>query len=81
MPPRLKFPEWRKAAAVTTDGKTITENYLEQLIPEELDKIKKYVGEDAYRNGRFPEAIDLFRSLVYTDEFIDFLTLPAYQLI
>ena len=78
---RTQLWQWRKAAAITTSGETITENYLERLIPEELDKIKNYVGDAAYENGRFPEAIELFRTLVYTDEFIDFLTLPAYQMI
>jgi malate synthase len=78
---RTQLWQWRKAAAITTAGETITENYLERLIPEELDKIKNYVGDKAYENGRFPEAIELFRTLVYTDEFIDFLTLPAYQMI
>jgi malate synthase len=48
-------------------------------LKEELDKIKDYVGHENYEKGRFPEAISLFDKLVKSEEFIDFLTLPAYE--
>jgi malate synthase len=39
------------------------------------------VGEDAYAEGSFSEAIELFDELVTSEDFTEFLTLPAYDLI
>jgi len=39
------------------------------------------VGTANYEHGRFPEAIKLFRQLSLADEFVSFLTIPAYELI
>jgi len=39
------------------------------------------VGATHYGRGRFPEAITLFRDLSLADEFVPFLTIPAYELI
>ena len=32
------------------------------------------------KNGRFTEAVELFDSLIINDEFVEFLTLPGYEL-
>lgn len=52
-----------------------------ELLPEELEKIAAYVGSEAYTNGRFEEAIALFDRLVCEKDFVEFLTLPAYEMI
>jgi malate synthase len=36
---------------------------------EELEKMKREVGEEAFTNGRFKEATELFEKLVLDDEF------------
>jgi malate synthase len=46
-----------------------------------MDKVKDEIGPDNYAAGRFPEAIELFRTLSTADELSTFLTLPAYKLI
>jgi malate synthase len=48
---------------------------------EELDKIRKAVGDKAYADGRYDEAAKLFEQLALAEDFSDFLTTPAYQLI
>jgi malate synthase len=53
----------------------------QQLKEEEIEKIKKYVGDTQYVNGKFELAIQLFDKLVLNKEFVEFLTLPAYQYI
>ena len=50
-------------------------------IQAELEKIEKYVGAEAYANGKFSQAITLFDKLIKDKEFIEFLTLPAYELL
>ena len=42
-------------------------------------KIKSYVGEERYSNGRFELATQLFNELVFDENFVEFLTLKAYQ--
>ncbi len=64
---------------VLADGRKITRELVEQLIPEELAKVKALVGDAGFDAGRFAEASELFNQLVIADTFNDFLTVPAYQ--
>jgi malate synthase len=63
------------------DGETVTVALFDRLVGEEMERVKQEIGADNYAAGRFPEAIDLFRSLSTAKEFTPFLTLPAYRLI
>ena len=78
---RTQVWQWIKYGAKLEDGRTITYDLYKALLPEELEKIKAYVGEEAYANGKFAQAIDLFDKLIKDKEFIEFLTLPAYELL
>ena len=78
---RTQIWQWIKNEAKLDDGRIITYKLYEQLKAEELEKIKDYIGKEAYQNGRFPEAIDIFDRLIYSKDFIEFLTVPAYELI
>ena len=48
---------------------------------DELEKIKKYVGEKRYENGKFDLATKLFNELIFDENFEEFLTLKAYPFI
>jgi len=63
---------------VLADGRKVTLDLYRQILPQELEKIKALVGEEAYQKGRYQEAVELFDKLVTADRFIEFLTLPAY---
>lgn len=78
---RTQVWQWIHNAAKLDDGRTITYDLYRQFLPEELDKIKAYVGEERFNHGKFDEATSLFDRLVKDKEFIEFLTLPAYELI
>lgn len=62
-------------------GVKVTPALFERLFDEEMVKVRAEVGEQAFANGRFPEAIALFRKLSLAPEFEEFLTLPAYRMI
>jgi malate synthase len=64
---------------VLADGRRITLDLYRQILPEELEKIKALVGAEAYQQGRYEEAAALFDELVTADDFVEFLTLPAYD--
>ncbi|GIV32709.1 MAG: malate synthase [Chitinophagales bacterium] len=76
---RAQVWQWIHHKAKLDDGRTITYQLYKELLPQELEKIKKYVGDKAYKNGRFNEAVEIFDRLITSEEFIEFLTLPAYE--
>lgn len=78
---RTQLWQWIKNEAMMDNGAKATAALYEKLKLEELEKIKLYVGEKYFKNGRFKEAVDLFDRLVLSEDFEEFLTLPAYQLI
>ena len=76
---RTQVWQWIHHKAKLDDGRDVTFQLVMDLIPQEMEKIKKYVGEENYKNGRFDEAKDIFVKLIESEEFIEFLTLPAYD--
>ena len=59
------------------DGRKVTRELVATLIPEEMTKIREYLGP-AFAEGRYDEAAEIFATLVNDDTFAEFLTLPAY---
>jgi malate synthase len=79
---RTQLWHWiRHPKGVLADGRKVTIELYEQIKAEELERIRREIGEEYYRAGRFEEAVALFDRLVKEDEFIEFLTLPAYELL
>ncbi len=54
---------------------------VQRVVDEELDTIRELVGTEAYEGGRHAEARQLFEQISLADDFVDFLTLPAYELL
>jgi malate synthase len=46
-----------------------------------MHRVRGEIGEKAHDEGRFPEAVELFRTLSTAETLSPFLTLPAYRLI
>jgi malate synthase len=78
---RTQVWQWLQNAATLEDGRTIDLKLYEDLKLDELKNIEQYVRKSAYQQGRFVEAIALFDELVCSSDYIDFLTLSAYELI
>jgi len=78
---RAQIWQWIRYGVVLDTGAKATRDFFERVLAEEMRRVAQEVGGEAYAEGRFPEAIELFRSLSLADEFVDFLTLPAYKLI
>jgi malate synthase len=76
---RAQIWQWiRSPKGVLDDGRDITLDLVRQMKDEEVENIKQLLG-DAYNAGRYEEAAELFDKLVSSEEFIEFLTLPAYE--
>ena len=78
---RAQIWQWIRYEAELEGGIVATPKFFERALEEEMDRVKQEVGDAAYANGRFPEAIALFRDISLSDEFVEFLTIPAYRLI
>ncbi|MGE0027468.1 MAG: malate synthase A [Thermoleophilia bacterium] len=64
---------------VLDDGRTVDTELFRALLAEELEKIHEKYPENLH--SYFDRAAELFDDISTSDDFVDFLTLPAYQMI
>ncbi|MFZ4762708.1 MAG: malate synthase A [Alphaproteobacteria bacterium] len=76
---RAQLWQWLKHGVILTEGMAVNREFIEKTIEAELLQWKTRVGDVAYNKGKFAEAATLLRQLVYSENFVEFLTLPAYQ--
>ncbi len=76
---RSQIWQWiRSPKGKLDDGRKVTVELFRQLLAEELPKVKTHLGEEAWRAGRYEEGARLFDQIA-TGDYVDFLTLPAYD--
>jgi len=76
---RSQVWQWiRSPKGVLDDGRKVTKAMVAAMIPEEMQKIRALLG-DAYGEGKYDDAAEIFAGLVDNDTFVEFLTLPAYE--
>jgi malate synthase len=78
---RTQIWQWLKHRATLEDGRTVTRALVEQLIAEELVRVRQEVGPGRFDQGRFGEARALFETVATSEELQEFLTLPAYEML
>jgi malate synthase len=75
---RSQVWQWVEHGATLPDGRRITRDLVRQIEAEELNRIAQSVGAEAFGRGRFEEARELFEAVALSEQFVEFLTLPAY---
>ena len=78
---RSQIWQWQKHGAKLEDGQEVSVKLVDELLADEMAKLRQTLGPDVYDKGRFPEAIEIFKSLSEASEPAPFLTLPAYRLL
>jgi len=79
---RSQVWQWmRSQKGVLEDGRKITRDLFHETLKEELAKTPSIVGADAYAAGRYAEGAALFEQITASDDYVEFLTLPAYAAI
>jgi malate synthase len=79
---RSQIWQWiRSPKGVLDDGRKVTKELVTRLTADELAKTPSIVGTETYANGRYVEAARMFEQLSESDEYVEFLTLPAYAAI
>ena len=68
---RSQIWQWRQNQVVLDTGETVTTALVERIADEEITKLDHYL--------RYQSARALFLEVTLADEYVDFLTLPAYE--
>jgi malate synthase len=76
---RAQVWQWIRHGATLPDGRKITTELARTMLREELDHIRGAIGERQYSAGKFDLASQLFDQIMTSQEFVQFLTLPAYE--
>ncbi|HJU96386.1 MAG TPA: malate synthase A [Jiangellaceae bacterium] len=78
---RSQVWQWVHNGVVLDDGQQMTPTLARAVADDVLASIRAEIGEQAYAASRFAAARALFEQVALADDFVDFLTLPAYDLI
>jgi malate synthase len=76
---RSQIWQWLHNAVELDTGETVSADRVRRIVEEVLDALRQEIGPQAWAGGRFEEARVLFERVALADDFVDFLTLPAYQ--
>jgi malate synthase len=78
---RGQVSQWVHHEAKLDDGRTITPELVCELETSELERIRSEIGDDEWfeKEGRPELSRSLFERVALSDEFVEFLTLPAYE--
>jgi malate synthase len=73
--------QWVHHEAKLDDGRTVTPELVRELETSELERIRSEIGDDEWfeKEGRPDLSRSLFERVALSDEFVEFLTLPAYE--
>ena len=75
---RSQVWQWIHNSVRLDDGQMVTHHLTERIIAEESAAIREAAG-DAFDAPRFEQAAALFSAVALADDYVEFLTLPAYE--
>ncbi len=78
---RSQIWQWVHSGSSTIEGDRITAAYIHNIADDETDRLRAELGQEIYEGARFDEARNLFTDVALADDFPDFLTLPAYEIL
>ncbi|WP_091370173.1 malate synthase A [Actinokineospora alba] len=79
---RSQIWQWlRNDVKLADSGELVTAELVRRIEDEELETLREALGAEQFEAGRFGDARALFERVALSDDFVDFLTLPAYDLI
>lgn len=78
---RSQIWQWINAGVVFDNGRKATAELVREVAAEELAAVRAELGPGAFAAGRWEEAHDLLLKVALDEDYADFLTLPAYELL
>ncbi len=78
---RSQIWQWVTNGSQLDTGETVDAAMVRRIADEEIAKMRTEFGEDGFAAGRFEEARNLFEQVALAEDFPEFLTLPAYDVL
>jgi malate synthase len=78
---RSQIWQWVRHAATMTDGTKISKGGIRAIEEDEVLKIRGTMDDKSFSHSRFKDAREIFDKVALSSDFIEFLTLPAYDLL
>jgi len=78
---RSQVWQWVANASKLSTGQPVTQAMAREAIEAEIGALRGQLGEGAFAEHRFEEARTLFEEVALSPDFVEFLTLPAYDLL
>ena len=77
---RSQIWQWiQHPQGILVDGRKVTVELFRELAKDELEKIRMAYGEQQFARHKFQTANEILDSIITDDQFVEFLTLPAYK--
>jgi malate synthase len=76
---RSQVWQWIRHGARTKEGMLVTPDLIRRVEDQELAKVREAIGAESFSRGRFNEAREIFELVALGEEFVEFLTFPAYE--
>ena len=78
---RSQIWQWIRHGAELEDGRTVTRELVREMLDAEMARIHSDVGDEVWEKGRPDDTRAIFELVSLSDEFPEFLTVPAYALL
>jgi malate synthase len=78
---RSQVWQWVYHGAKLKEGSDVSPELVRKVVDEELDKIRQAIGHEEFAAGRFEDARGIFERVALEEDFVEFLTIPAYELL
>ncbi|MAG98460.1 MAG: malate synthase A [Alphaproteobacteria bacterium] len=78
---RSQVWQWIRHGASLDDGRVVDRDLFQSVLAEEMAGISDELGDEAFAASRFEAAAGIFAELITGEAFVDFLTLPAYEMV
>ena len=77
---RSQVWQWVRHGVTLDTGEKVDRDLVRRYEQEELEKIREEVGDEFFETqGRPDESRELFEQVALSGDFVEFLTIPAYQ--
>ncbi|MGZ9898982.1 malate synthase A [Shewanella gaetbuli] len=78
---RTSIWQWIQHGKSLSNGKLVTKDLFRTMLAEELKNVEQEIGQARFEAGKFTKAAELLEQITTSDELVDFLTLPGYELL
>jgi malate synthase len=78
---RSQIWQWVEQGAELSSGEPVTADLARSTIETEIASLREELGEASYAERRFEDARAVFERVALDPTFVEFLTLPAYDLL